>query len=227
MKTMKINGYIVSNDYKWAMDELGLESFCPRELDAVTASLKPAETLTVEINSDGGDVQAGQQIYSTLKALGQEHPIEVRILSRAASAASMIAMAGHEVKMYPVAQLMIHNCSTRAEGDYRTMLHTSEVLQSVNAAIRQAYMEKTGIPEDELIAMMDEESWINANKCVKLGFADAIIRDDSSKLMTNAVMGNSPLTAEMIAQAKAKRAEREAREQELQALRAKLPTYGI
>lgn len=227
MKTLKVNGDIISNDYKWIYDWLDYESCCPKDLDAVIASLEPAEMLTVEINSGGGDVQAGQQIYSTLKAISQEHSVEVHVQSMAASAASLIAMAGHEVKMSPVALLMIHNCSTQAAGDYRVMQHSSEVLQTVNAAIRQAYMEKTGIPEDELTEMMDKETWLTANQCVERGFADAIIRDEAPKVVTNAMIGRLSVTPEMVERVKAEKTAREAQEAAAKELLADLDDYGV
>lgn len=227
MKTLKVNGDIISNDYKRVYDRLGYESCCPKDLDTVIASLKPAETLTVIINSGGGDVQAGQQIYSMLKEIGREHPVEVRVHSIAGSAASMIAMAGHEVKMSSVAELMIHNCSTSVEGDYLAMLHTAEVLQSVNSAIRQAYMERTGIPEDELIVMMDKETWFNANQCVARGFADAIIRDEDPKILTNAMIGRLSVTPEMVERVKAELAVHDAQKAQAKELLADLDDYGV
>lgn len=227
MKTLKVNGDIISNDYKWIYDWLDYESCCPKDLDAVIASLEPSEMLTVEINSGGGDVQAGQQIYSALKKTSQEHPVEVHVQSMAASAASLIAMAGHEVKMSPVALLMIHNCSTQAAGDYRVMQHSSEVLQTVNAAIRQAYMEKTGIPEDELTEMMDKETWLTANQCVERGFADAIIRDEAPKVVTNAMIGRLSVTPEMVERVKAEKAAQDARKAQVQELLADLDDYGV
>ena len=209
MKTVNINGDIICTDMKWIYDWLEYESCCPADVKNVITELKDeSEELKVIINSPGGDVQAGQEIYSVLKDVKNHVTIEVQ--SMAASAASMIAMAGDTVRMSPVSLLMIHNASTRAAGDYRDMQHTAEVLQTVNAAIMQAYIAKTGKTEDELKVMMDKETWLTANQCLENGFADEIIKDETPAVITNAMIGRLSVTPEMIAKVKAEKAAAEA-----------------
>ena len=209
MKTVNINGDIICTDMKWIYDWLEYESCCPADVKNVITELKDeSEELKVIINSQGGDVQAGQEIYSVLKDVKNHVTIEVQ--SMAASAASMIAMAGDTVRMSPVSLLMIHNASTRAAGDYRDMQHTAEVLQTVNAAIMQAYIAKTGKTEDELKVMMDKETWLTANQCLEYGFADEIIKDETPAVITNAMIGRLSVTPEMIAKVKAEKAAAEA-----------------
>lgn len=209
MKTVNINGDIICTDMKWIYDWLEYESCCPADVKNVIAELKDEnEELKVIINSPGGDVQAGQEIYSVLKDVKNHVTIEVQ--SIAASAASMIAMAGDTVRMSTVSLLMIHNASTRAAGDYRDMQHTAEVLQTVNAAIMQAYIAKTGKTEDELKVMMDKETWLTANQCLENGFADEIIKDETPAVITNAMIGRLSVTPEMIAKVKAEKAAAEA-----------------
>lgn len=209
MKTVNINGDIICTDMKWIYDWLEYESCCPADVKNVITELKDeSEELKVIINSPGGDVQAGQEIYSVLKDVKNHVTIEVQ--SMAASAASMIAMAGDTVRMSPVSLLMIHNASTRAAGDYRDMQHTAEVLQTVNAAIMQAYIAKTGKTEDELKVMMDKETWLTANQCLEYGFADEIIQDETPAVITNAMIGRLSVTPEMIAKVKAEKAAAEA-----------------
>nr|DAZ57549.1 MAG TPA: Putative ATP dependent Clp protease [Caudoviricetes sp.] len=209
MKTVNINGDIICTDMKWIYDWLEYESCCPADVKNVITELKDeSEELKVIINSPGGDVQAGQEIYSVLKDVKNHVTIEVQ--SMAASAASMIAMAGDTVRMSPVSLLMIHNASTRAAGDYRDMQHTAEVLQTVNAAIMQAYIAKTGKTEDELKVMMDKETWLTANQCLEYGFADEIIKDETPAVITNAMIGRLSVTPEMIAKVKAEKAAAEA-----------------
>lgn len=209
MKTVNINGDIICTDMKWIYDWLEYESCCPADVKNVITELKDeSEELKVIINSPGGDVQAGQEIYSVLKDVKNHVTIEVQ--SMAASAASMIAMAGDTVRMSPVSLLMIHNASTRAAGDYRDMQHTAEVLQTVNAAIMQAYIAKTGKTEDELKVMMDKETWLTANQCLENGFADEIIQDETPAVITNAMIGRLSVTPEMIAKVKAEKAAAEA-----------------
>ena len=230
MKTVTVNGDIICNDMKWIYDWLEYESCCPADVKNVIAELTDEnEELKVIINSPGGDVQAGQEIYSILKDIKNHVTIEVQ--SIAASAASMIAMAGDTVKMSPVALLMIHNASTCTSGDYRDMQHTAEVLQTVNTAIMQAYIAKTGKTEDELREMMDKETWLTANQCLEDGFADEIIKDEKPSIITNAMIGRLSVTDEMIARVKAEKAARDAAdaavEAEKAALLSDLDMYGV
>lgn len=230
MKTVTINGDIICTDMKWIYDWLEYESCCPADVKNVIAELTDEnEELKVIINSPGGDVQAGQEIYSILKDVKNHVTIEVQ--SMAASAASMIAMAGDTVKMSPVALLMIHNASTCTSGDYRDMQHTADVLQTVNTAIMQAYIAKTGKSEDELKAMMDKETWLTANQCIEHGFADEIIKDEKQSIITNAMIGRLSVTDEMIAKVKAEKAAKDAAaaaaEAEKAALLDDLYMYGV
>lgn len=225
-----VNGDIICNDLKWVYDWLEYESCCPADIRKAAAELTDEnEELRVIINSPGGDVQAGQEIYSILKDVKNHVTIEVQ--SMAASAASMIAMAGDTVKMSPVALLMIHNASTCTSGDYRDMQHTADVLQTVNTAIMQAYIAKTGKTEDELKDMMDRETWLTANQCLENGFADEIIKDEKPALITNAMVGRLSVTDEMIAKVKAEKAAKDAAaaaaEAEKAALLSDLDMYGV
>lgn len=230
MKTINVNGDIICTDMKWIYDWLEYESCCPADVKNVIAELTDEnEELKVIINSPGGDVQAGQEIYSILKDI--KNPVTINVQSIAASAASMIAMAGDTVKMSPVALLMIHNASTCTSGDYRDMQHTADVLQTVNTAIMQAYIAKTGKTEDELKAMMDKETWLTANQCLENGFADEIIKDEKQSIITNAMIGRLSVTDEMIAKVKAEKAAKDAAdaaaEAEKAALLDDLYMYGV
>ena len=230
MKTVTVNGDIICNDMKWIYDWLEYESCCPADVKNVIAELTDEnEELKVIINSPGGDVQAGQEIYSILKDI--KNHVTINVQSIAASAASMIAMAGDTVKMSPVALLMIHNASTCTSGDYRDMQHTADVLQTVNTAIMQAYIAKTGKTEDELKDMMDRETWLTANQCLENGFADEIIKDEKQSIITNAIIGRLSVTDEMITRVKAEKAARDAAdaavEAEKAALLSDLDMYGV
>lgn len=230
MKTVTVNGDIICNDMKWIYDWLEYESCCPADVKNVIAELTDEnEELKVIINSPGGDVQAGQEIYSILKDI--KNPVTINVQSMAASAASMIAMAGDTVKMSPVALLMIHNASTCTSGDYRDMQHTADVLQTVNTAIMQAYIAKTGKTEDELKDMMDRETWLTANQCIEHGFADEIIKDEKQSIITNAMIGRLSVTDEMIAKVKAEKAAKDAADAEAEAEKAALLSdldmYGV
>ena len=230
MKTVTVNGDIICNDMKWIYDWLEYESCCPADVKNVIAELTDEnEELQVIINSPGGDVQAGQEIYSILKDI--KNPVTINVQSIAASAASMVAMAGDTVKMSPVALLMIHNASTCTSGDYRDMQHTADVLQTVNTAIMQAYIAKTGKTEDELREMMDKETWLTANQCIEHGFADEIIKDEKQSIITNAMIGRLSVTDEMIAKVKAEKAAKDAADAAAEAEKAAilndLYMYGV
>lgn len=105
----------------------------------------------------------------------REYPgsVQISIQSMAASAAAIIAMA-RVSEMSPVAQLMIHNVSSSARGDYRDMEHAAQVLRNSNQALAAALVEKTGKTEAEILALMDRETWYTAQQAVEAGFVDRV-----------------------------------------------------
>lgn len=129
--------------------------------------------ITVWINSPGGDCVAAAQIYNML--MDYPHDVTVKIDGIAASAASVIAMAGTKVLMSPVSMMMIHNPMTVAMGDTAEMQKAIEMLSSVKDSIINAYEIKTGLSRAKLSRLMDAETWMDANKAVELGFADGIM----------------------------------------------------
>ena len=138
-----------------------------KELDAGTGNI------TVWINSPGGDVFAAAQIYNML--MEYKGDVTVKVDALAASAASVIAMAGTLVLMSPVGMMMIHNPMTIAIGDSREMQKAGEMLDEVKESIMNAYEIKTGLSRARISHLMDAESWFNAKKAVELGFADGIL----------------------------------------------------
>lgn len=131
--------------------------------------------VTVWINSPGGDCFAAAQIYNML--MEYSGPVDVHIDGIAASAASVIAMAGNHVAISPVGMMMIHNPATVSIGDEREMKKAMEMLSEVKESIINAYELKTGLPRKQLSNMMNAESWMNAKKALELGFADSILYD--------------------------------------------------
>ena len=120
MPKVRIAGVIISNDQKWIYDFFNIDSFCTNDL--YKAITNEYDTLDIEINSGGGSVFAGSEIYTALK--NHKGTVNVSIVGLAASAASVIAMSGNNIKMSPTAQFMIHNVSAQGAGDYRDMQHT-------------------------------------------------------------------------------------------------------
>ena len=147
--------------------------------DEVTPALFKEELMagsgdiTVWINSPGGDCVAAAQIYNML--MDYPHDVTVKIDGIAASAASVIAMAGTKVLISPVGMLMIHNPATIAWGDSAEMQKAIEMLGSVKDSIINAYEIKTGLSRTKLSHMMDAETWMDAHKAMELGFVDGIL----------------------------------------------------
>ena len=164
VRTLYLNGVI--SEETWWGDEVTHKMF-KDELLAGTGDI------TVWINSPGGDVFAAAQIYNML--MEYTGKVTVKIDGLAASAASVIAMAGGDVYMSPVSMLMIHNPSTIAIGDSEEMLRAKALLDEVKESIINAYELKTGLSRTKLSHLMDAESWMNANKALELGFADKIM----------------------------------------------------
>jgi len=163
-RTLVLNGQIAEDS--WFGDEVTPTIFRD-EL------MKGEGNITVWINSPGGDVFAAAQIYNML--MDYKGNVTVRIDGLAASAASVIAMAGTTVEMSPVGMLMVHNPSTAVIGNTKEMQAAIQMLDEVKESILNAYELKTGRPRQQLSDLMDAESWMNAKKAVELGFADKIL----------------------------------------------------
>jgi ATP-dependent Clp protease protease subunit len=131
--------------------------------------------VTVWINSPGGNVFAAAEIYTMLKDYTGK--VTVKVASLAASAASVVAMAGDAVQMSPTALLMLHDPSTVAMGNTRDMEKAIAALNEVKEAIVNAYAAKSGLRRGRIADLMSEETWLNAKKAVELGFADEVLYD--------------------------------------------------
>lgn len=169
-RTLFLNGTIA--DESWYDDDITPQLF-KNDLYAESGDV------TVWLNSPGGDCVAAAQIYNMLK----EYPgnVTVKIDGIAASAASLIAMAGDYVLMSPVSMMMIHNPMTAAIGNADEMQKAAAMLDEVKDSIINAYELKTGLSRSKLSHLMDDETWMNAVKAVELGFADGILYRDSDK----------------------------------------------
>jgi ATP-dependent Clp protease protease subunit len=163
-RTLFLNGTIASES--WFDDDVTPALF-KSDLDSGKGPI------TVWINSPGGDVWAAAQIYNML--LSYSGKVTVKIDGLAASAASVIAMAGDEVLVSPVSMLMIHNPSTMAMGDKDDLAQAISMLDSVKDSILNAYVKKTGLSKNKLSKLMDDETWMDASKAVELGFADRVM----------------------------------------------------
>ena len=165
-RTLFLSGEI--SDETWYGDEVTPQLF-KDELNAGEGNI------TVWINSPGGDVFAAAQSYNMLR--DYRGGVTVKIDGIAASAASVIAMAGDVVCVSPVAMMMIHNPATIAAGEAKDMEKAIAMLNEVKESILNAYEAKTGLSRARISHMMDDETWFNAKKAVELGFADKILFD--------------------------------------------------
>ncbi|WP_162266342.1 head maturation protease, ClpP-related, partial [Clostridium botulinum] len=141
MTYVDVKGEVVSSGSEWIYSWYGIQAVSPSIIQKALNNAN-GQPITVRINSGGGDVFAGCEIYNMLKNHNGDVSIEIHGLC--ASIASVIAMAG-KCKMSPLAEIMIHNVSTKAQGDYRDMEHTAEVLKKANKTISNAYTLKTGM----------------------------------------------------------------------------------
>lgn len=173
-RTLVIDGTIAEES--WFDDDVTPKIF-QEELDAGNGDI------TLWLNSPGGDCIAASQIYAMLMDYGGQ--VNVNIDGIAASAASVIAMAGITVRMAPTALMMIHNPFTVAAGDTDEMKKAIQMLSEVKESIINAYEIKTGLSRARLSSLMDAETWMNAKKAIELGFADGLLED--SKKAGNAV----------------------------------------
>ena len=163
-RTLFLNGTIAEES--WFDDDVTPQLF-KDELNAGSGDI------TVWINSPGGDCVAAAQIYNMLS--NYKGKVTVKIDGIAASAASVVAMAGDTVLVSPVSMLMIHNPATIAWGDHAEMQKAIDMLAEVKESIINAYVLKTGLSRPKLSHLMDAETWMDANKAVELGFADEIM----------------------------------------------------
>lgn len=166
-RVLFLNGTIAEES--WFDDDVTPALF-KEELNAGTGKI------TVWINSPGGDCIAAARIYNML--MEYEGDVTVKIDGIAASAASVIAMAGSRVLVSPVSMMMIHNPATIAVGDTGEMSKAIDMLREVKESIINAYEIRTGLPRLKLSRLMDAETWMDANKAVELGFADEIMKRD-------------------------------------------------
>lgn len=166
-RVLRLEGPIDEESF-WG-DEITPKAF-REELEADSGDI------TVWINSPGGNVFAAAEIYTMLR--DYKGSVTVRIASIAASAASVVAMAGNRVQMSPTALLMVHDPSTIAIGNTKDMQKAIETLDEVKESIINAYAAKTGLSHSRISNLMSNETWLNAKKCVELGFADEILFEE-------------------------------------------------
>lgn len=223
MSEIQIKGDIVVNEYQEFYDWFGWECTCPKSVQEIIDATPENELIDVYINSPGGHVTAGQEIYSLLR---QDKRTRIHIQGMACSSASIIAMAGHS-DMSPVAMLMVHNVSGGASGDFHEMEKAQRELKSMNEALAGAYAEKTGMDMQKLLSLMDRETWLTANQCVEMGFVDEIDKPAQTNMYVNAYESGLRMTDEMLTKAKSEMAKASENERIAQEIIEDLDFYGV
>lgn len=166
-RELRLEGVIVDDDFwAWLVDGVSAKAF-RRELNSADGDI------TVRINSEGGDAFAAAAIYTALKEYSGK--VTVKIDGLAASAASVVAMAGDVIEMSPVSMMMIHNPWLGMQGDADEMRAAANFLDDMKETIINAYEAKTKLPREQISQMMNDETWLHAKKAVDLGFADKIM----------------------------------------------------
>lgn len=168
-RQLAISGVIAPDS--WVEDDISPQVF----QDELNESQGPID---LWLNSPGGDCVAASRIYMML--MNYPNDVNVKIDGIAASAASVIAMAGTNVSMAPAAMLMIHNPLTIVGGQKKDLDQAAQMLAETKESIINAYELKTNLPREKISAMMDDETWMNVNKAIELGFADEMLGQDKN-----------------------------------------------
>ena len=155
-------------------DEIGFWGVQAKDFVSDLGKVK-SKTINVEINSPGGDVFAGLAIYNALKSSGKE--IVVKVMGVAASAASLIAMAGDKIVMPKNSFMMIHNPWSFAMGNADELRETADTLDKIGASLKATYASKTGMDEKELDALLAKDTWLTADEALEMGFATEVVED--------------------------------------------------
>lgn len=186
MTKIDIKGDIVDNDTGEFFDYFGMSSVYPKKVQQAIENDEDNEII-LDVASNGGDVFSASEIYTMLKSSGKN--IVVNIQGLAASAASVISMAGNTVNISPTAQLMIHKASVVGAGNADDFEHEAKVLNGIDESIASAYELKTGMKQEDLLQMMANETWLNAKEAVDKGFADNIMfsNDEEEIVVTNSI----------------------------------------
>jgi len=182
LKRINVYGAIIPNDYKWYFDWFEEDSTCPRDVNNILNAAN-GEEIEVYINSPGGIIEAGSEIYTMLREYKGD--VKQKIVGEACSAASIIAMARY-CEMSPTALMMVHCVSSGARGNHSAMEKMAEVLKTADDALSNAYMAKSGMSKEEVLAMMETETWMTAEKAKEKGLIDKIMFEEQQSIRLTA-----------------------------------------
>lgn len=182
MKRINVYGSIIPNSYKWYYDYFEEDATCPKDVISVLNDAN-GEEVEVYINSPGGIIDCGSEIYTALRSYNGN--LKIYIVGQACSAASIIAMAGN-CEMSPTALMMVHCVSSGISGNHSDMEKMADVLRTADDALSNAYVEKTGMSKEEVLAMMEVETWLTAEQAKEKGLINGIMFEENNPLRLTA-----------------------------------------
>jgi ATP-dependent Clp protease protease subunit len=182
MKEIQINGVLVTDDLIDIYDFFNMPASAPGQLRAALDEAD-GDSIHVEINSPGGYVNVGAEMYNMIRTY--RGPVTIDVTGQACSAASVVAMAGHS-RISPAASIMIHNVSVDGvSGDYHDMQSAADTLKALNLSVANAYTTKTGMDRDKVLKMMDKETTMDAYESIENGFVDELIPGSTTATTAN------------------------------------------
>lgn len=197
---INIRGVMVPNDYKFFYSLFGMDCTCPKDIQDVLDKLADGDNIEVYINSPGGVIDVGSEIYTMLRAVSDR--VKIYVTGEACSAASIAAMAAY-CEMSPTALMMVHCVSCSTKGNHNAMEHMAEELRTADEALCTAYMAKANMTKEDAIAMMEHETWLTAEEALKRGLIDAVMfeKEEPKKTLIAGPMFELP-TEEQLAEAR-------------------------
>lgn len=183
-----IRGNLIPNSYKWFYDWLEMDATCPADVQKVLSAAGDGDDIDVYINSPGGLIDVGSEIYTLLREASARCNVEIYITGEACSAASVVACAAHST-MSPTALMMVHCVSTSTSGNHADMEHTAEVLRTADQAMCSAYTAKTGMTQQEALDLMERETFLTAQQAKDIGLVDEIMFEEQEDAPMAAASG--------------------------------------
>lgn len=194
MKTIQMKGEVIPDNFSDVYDWLNYQYFSPQSVSDALSEAN-GEDISLEINSPGGYIDAGSEIYTEL--MEYSGTVNAKIVGYACSAASWIALAADHVAMSPTAQMMIHRASSAATGNSSDMISEYNALDQMDKSFVDLYSKRTGKSPEDIYQMMANTTWMNAKTAVENGFADEIMFENKEPALVNAD-GSLSVKPEMI-----------------------------
>lgn len=188
MPKINIKGPIINSSQQWIYDYFEIEATSPSSVNKILNSIVGSEDLEVEINSCGGDISAGSEIYTAIRGYNKGN-VKINIVGSAFSAGSVIAMAG-DCYMSPTAMMMIHKVSSGACGNSDDMDKISDTLKIADQTIANAYIAKSGMSMKDALKMMADETWLTAQQAKDLGLIDGIMFEEKQTSSTSSFLNS-------------------------------------